>query len=116
MIDGFSPTLVVSHVGDSPLNATVVNLAEPDGYGFPINDTDYIQVYLLSEADLYELDIDGYVVSDNPVTVNATLFHYRHMDPEQFTYYPYRFFGLGMAAVGAVSTAVAYYLNKRGEA
>ena len=45
-----------------------------------------------------------------------TFIYYRHTLPESYTYYPYRYFGLGMTSVGVVATAIAAYYGKSREA
>jgi len=113
MVDGFSPTLMLTNSADVEMNATVVNLDHPNDYIASIDESQSSIVYEIEEADSYDLEIAGRVYVDDPVEVTAAFIYYRHTPPEHYTYYPYRFFGLGMASVGIVATAIAVYYNKR---
>jgi len=113
MVDGFSPTLMLTNSADGIMNATVVNLDQPDGYIESIDESRSFMVYEIEEAGSYDLEITGRVYVDEPVDVTAAFIYYRHMPAEHYTYYPYRYFGLGVASVGIVATAIAVYYNKR---
>ena len=113
MMDGFSPTLILTNSADGIMNATVVNLDHPNGYIASIDESLSSIVYEIEEAGSYGLEIAGRVYVDEYVEVTAAFIYYRHTPPEHYTYYPYRFFGLGMTSVGIVTTAIAIYYNKR---
>jgi hypothetical protein len=113
MVDGFSPTLILTNSADGEMNATVVNLDHPDTIMEYMNESQSVMVYQVEEAGSYDLEIVGLVYVDEPVGVTAAFIYYRHAPPEHYTYYPYRYFGLGMASVGVVATAIAAYYNKR---
>jgi len=113
MVDGFSPTLILTNSADVEMNATVVNLDHPDGYTASMDESQSFIVYEIEEAGSYDLEIAGRVYIDEPMEVTAAFIYYRHTPPEHYTYYPYRYFGLGMASVGIVATAIAVYYNKR---
>lgn len=113
MLDGFSPTLILINSADEMMNATVVDLDHPDTIVECMNESQITLVYQVEEDGSYDLEIAGRVYSDEPVDVTAALIYYRHTPPESYTYYPYRYFGLGMASVGVVATAIAAYYNKR---
>lgn len=112
-VDGFSPTLMLTNSADMKMNATAVNLDYPDAYLASIEESQSSIVYEIEEAGSYDLEIAGRVYVDEPVEVTAEFIYYRHTPPEHYTYYPYRYFGLGMASVGIVTTAIAVYYNKR---
>ena len=113
MVDGFSPTLMLTNSADGIMNVTVVNLDHPDIYIASMNESQSFMVYEIEEAGSYDLEITGRVYVDEPVDVTAAFIYYRHIPAEHYTYYPYRYFGLGMASVGIVATAIAVYYNKR---
>ncbi len=113
MVDGFSPTLILTNSADVEMNATVVNLDHPDGYTASMDESQSFIVYEIEEAGSYDLEIAGRVYIDEPMEVTAAFIYYKHTPPEHYTYYPYRYFGLGMASVGIVATAIAVYYNKR---
>ncbi len=111
--DGFSPTLILTNPVEGKINATVVNLDLPDSQIGHVNESLSTVIFEFGEADSYDLEITGLVNADEPVEVTAAFFYYRHMPPERYTYYPYRYFGLGMASVGIEATAIAAYFNER---
>ncbi len=113
MVDGFSPTLILTNSADREMNATAVNLDYPDRFMASIDESQNSIVYEIEEAGSYDLEIAGRVYVDDPVEVTAAFIYYKHTPPEHYTYYPYRYFGLGMASVGIVATAIAVYYNKR---
>jgi hypothetical protein len=112
-VDGFSPTLILTNSADGGMNATVVNLDHPDTIMEYMNESQSVMVYQVEEAGSYDLEIVGLVYVEDPVEITAAFIYYRHAPPERYTYYPYRYFGLGMTSVGVVATAVAIYYNKR---
>jgi hypothetical protein len=112
-VDGFSPTLILTNSADENMNATVVNLDHPGARNASMNESQSVIVYQLEEAGSYDLEIEGWVSADEQVEVTAAFIHYRHTPPESYTYYPFRYFGLGMASVGIVATAIAAYYNER---
>jgi hypothetical protein len=112
-VDGFSPTLILTNSADVEMNATVVNLDHPDGYTASMDESQSFIVFEIEEAGSYDLEIAGRVYVDEPVEVTAAFIYYRHAPPEHYTYYPYRYFGFGMASVGIVATAIAVYYDKR---
>ena len=112
-VDGFSPTLMLTNSVDMEMNATAVNLDHPEAHIASMNESLSFMVYEIEESSSYDLEIAGWVYVDEPVEVTAAFIIYRHTPSEHYTYYPYRYFGLGMASVGIVATAIAVYYNKR---
>ena len=111
--DGFSPTLILTNSADETMNASVVDLGHPGTIIEYMNESQSTLTYQVEEAGSYDLEIAGWVIVDEQVEVTAAFIYYRHTPPERYTYYPYRYFGLGMASVGVVATAIAAYYNKR---
>ncbi len=114
-VDGFSPTLILTNPVEGEINATIVNLDHPDSQIAYVNESLSTVIFELEEADSYHLEIKGWVNADKPVEVTASFIYYRHTPPQRYTYYPYRYFGLGMASVGTVATAIAAYHRKSRE-
>jgi len=112
--DGFAPVLKITNSGDAVMKATVLNTLHPDAFAATMNETGMKLTYLLEETGGFDLEVEGSADSEGPVQVTATFTHYRHVPPETLTLYPYRFFGLGMAAVGLLATALVY-IRGRGE-
>jgi hypothetical protein len=112
-VDGFSPTLILTNSADENINATVVNLDHPGTINAFVNESQSVIVYQVEEADSYDLKINGWVRADMQVEVTATFIYYSHTPPERYTYYPYRYFGLGMASVGIVTSVIAAYYNEK---
>lgn len=106
--DGFMPVLKITNSGDAVMNATVVNALYPEAFAAPMNETGTELTYLLEETGSFDLEVEGFTDADGPVQVTAVFFYFRHMQPETFTIFPYRFFGLGMTAVGLLATAIVY--------
>jgi hypothetical protein len=115
-VDGFSPTLILTNSAEGEMNATVVNLDRPDSQIAYVNESLGTVIFELEEADSYDLEIAGRISATERVEVTAAFIYYRHTPPENYTYYPYRYFGLGMASVGVVATTIAAYLGKSREA
>jgi hypothetical protein len=114
-VDGFSPTLILENPVEGEINATAVNLDHPDSQMGHMNESLSTLIFELEEADSYRLEITGRVNADEPVEVTAAFIYYRHTSPLRYTYYPYRYFGLGMASVGVVATAIAAHHRKSRE-
>jgi hypothetical protein len=90
------------------MNATVLNTLHPDALAAALNETGVELAYLLEETGSFDLEVEGSAESEATVQVTADFFHFRHVPPQMLTLYPYRFFGLGMAAVGLLATAFVY--------
>ena len=114
-VEGFSPTLILTNSAEGMMNASVVDLGHPGAHNAFMNESQSVIVYQVEEAGPYDLEITGWVNADEPVEVTAAFIHYRRMPPKSYTYYPYRYFGLGMASVGIVATAIAAYYNRSRE-
>ena len=112
-VDGFSPTLILTNSADETMTASVVDLGHPGTIIEYMNESQSTLTYQVEEAGPYDLEITGWVKADEPVEVTAAFIHYRRTPPQSYTYYPYRYFGLGMASVGVVATAIAAYYNRR---
>ena len=114
--DGFSPTLILTNSAEGEMNVTVVNIDRPDPQIAYVNESLGTVIIDVEEADSYDLEITGRISATERVEVTAAFIYYRHTLPESYTYYPYRYFGLGMASVGVVATAIAAYYGKSREA
>jgi hypothetical protein len=106
--DGFMPVLKITNSGGAVMNATVVDVLHPDALAAALNETGAELTYLLEETGSFDLEVEGSAESEATVQVTADFFHFRHVPPQMLTLYPYRFFGLGMAAVGLLATAFVY--------
>lgn len=113
--DGFMPLLKVTNSGDAVMNATIVDALHSDAFVAAVNETGPELMYLLEENGSFDLEIEGFTDAESLVQVTAVFFYFRHVPPEMMTLYPYRFFGLGMAAVGLLASAFVY-VRGRGEA
>jgi hypothetical protein len=114
-VDGFSPALILTNPVEGEINATVVNLDQPDSQTAYVDESLSTMIFELEETDSYHLEIKGQIIADEPVEVTASFIYYRHTPPQRYTYYPYRYFGLGMASVGTAATAIAAYHRKSRE-
>jgi hypothetical protein len=106
-IDDMSPYMEVWSDDIVTLNTTFA-LIEDGTPTFIRNITDNpVQFYIPSEEDI-QVDVTGNTVENKGATVNAALYALRPLPPEYITWYPYRFFGYGMAAIGAIASIVLY--------
>jgi hypothetical protein len=74
--------------------------------------TDNPSECVLSGDGTWSVQIEGSVIENDPVDVNAGFYYLRLLEPEQITYYPYRYFGYGMAAIGAIASLIIYLSSK----
>lgn len=109
--DGVSPYVTVWSEGSVTLNTTF-HLSGMD-MTETFNITDNPSEYLLPGEGTWNIEITGNVVESTEETVNAGFYYLRLLEPERITYYPYRFFGYGMTAIGLMATLVLYGRRKR---
>jgi len=110
--DGMSPYVEIWSDDDVTLNTTF-GLMESGVSTFDMNIMDNPVQFLLPGEDTYQVRIEGTVVEGRETDVNAGMYFLRPVSPEYYTYYPFRFFGYGMAAIGAIASLVFYM--KRGK-
>lgn len=73
-----------------------------------LNITDNPSKLLLPGEGTYDVDIAGNVLEGKGAEVYAGIYFLRPVPPEYYMYYPFRFFGYGMAAIGAIASLVFY--------
>jgi hypothetical protein len=104
--DGVSPYVSVWSEGavtlDTSFYLTGMDISEV------FNITDNPSEYLLPGEGTWSIQITGNIVEGTVETVNAGFYYLRPLEPERITYYPYRFFGYGMTAIGLMATLVIY--------
>jgi len=106
---GVYPYVKVWSLDDVSLNTTII-LTGADGGEFQM--TDNPSEFILSGEGAVSVQIEGNVVENQEADVNAGLYYLRLLEPEQITYYPYRYFGYGMTVIGAVASLVIYLRSK----
>ena len=106
--DGFMPVLEITSSGGSAMNATVVDILNPEAFAAPMNRTGEALAYLLEDTGSFDMEIEVYADAESPVQVTAVVFYFRHVPSWMVIFYPYRFFGVGMAAVGLLALAFVY--------
>ena len=109
--DGMSPYVSVWSNEMVTLNTTFT-LGEEGVTVFVINITDNPSELLLPGDGAYDVVIEGNVLEETGAEVHAGIYFLRPMQPEYFTYYPFRFFGYGMAVIGALASLVFYLRGK----
>ena len=109
--DGISPFVTVWSEGSVTLNTTF-SLSGMDMTEI-FNITENPSEYLLPGEGTWNIEITGNVVEGTEETVNAGFYYLRLLEPERITYYPYRFFGYGMTAIGLMATLVIYGKMKK---
>jgi len=72
------------------------------------NITDNPSEYLLPGEGIWSIQITGNIIEGTIGTVNAGFYDLRLLEPEHITYYPYRFFGYGVTAIGLMASLVIY--------
>jgi len=105
--DGMSPYVEVWSDEDVTLNTTFT-LIENAASTFDMSIMDNPVQFLLQGEDTYQIRIGGTVVEGRETEVNAGMYFLRPVPPEYYAYYPFRFFGYGMAAIGAIASLVFY--------
>jgi hypothetical protein len=110
--DGVSPYVEVWSEEDVTLNTTF-HLTGMD-IKDTVNITDNPAEYLLPGEGTWRIHVTGNIVDDGEVTVNAGFYYLRPLEPEKITYYPYRYFGYGMTAIGVIAS-LAIIARSRGE-
>ncbi len=105
--DGMSPYVEVWSDEDVTLNTTFT-LIENAASTFDMNIMDNPVQFPLPGEDTYQVRIRGTVVEGRETDVNAGMYFLRPVPPEYYTYYPFRFLGYGMAAIGAIASLVFY--------
>ena len=92
------------------LNTTFI-LMEDGTPTLTMNDTDNPAKFYFPGEDPIHVQILGTVIENQETTVHVGLYTLRPLPPEYITWYPYRFFGYGMAAIGAVASLI-FYMRK----
>ena len=108
--DGISPYVRVWSDEEVSLNTTFY-LTGSEEYD-PLDMLDNPIEVLLPGLGTWSVQMDGTVVEGTEVEINAGFYYLRPLAPELITYYPYRFFGYGMAAIGVIATLVIYLRSK----
>lgn len=111
--DGYGPWIEIINMEDGAVNATIVNIAEPETMVVPQENASAMRTYLVEDSDSYDMEITGLVEAMGQVNVSASFYHWRHTPMDTFVYYPFRFFGLGMTAIGLIATGIFYYMVKK---
>ena len=109
--DGMSPYVSVWSDEVVMLNTTFT-IGEEGVTVFVINITDNPSELLLPGDGIYDVLIEGNVLEETGAEVYAGIYFLRPLPPEYFTYYPYRFFGYGMAVIGALASMIIYLRNR----
>ena len=79
-----------------------------------LNITDNPAQCFLPSSGAWSAHIEGTVSGGDSVNVNAEFYYMRLMEPDHITYFPYRYFGYGMLAVGILAS-LGIYLRTRSE-
>lgn len=104
--EGISPYVKVWSDDSVTLNTTfyLIGIGITDVF----NITDNPSEYLLPGEGTWSIKIKGKIVEGTVETVKAGFYYLRLLEPEHITYYPYRFFGYGMTAIGLMASLVIY--------
>ena len=78
-----------------------------------LNITDNPSQLLLPGEGTYDMDISGNVLEETDAEVYAGIYFLRPVPSEYYPYYPFRFFGYGMAAIGAIASLVFYLRREK---
>lgn len=109
-LEDSSPYMEVWSDDTVTLNATFT-LIENGTPTLVINITDNPSEFYIPVDDEAHVQVTGNVIEDQGTTVNAALYTLRPQPPECVTWYPYRFFGYGMTAIGAIAS-LGFYLKR----
>ena len=104
--DGVSPYVSVWSESEVDLNTSfyLTGMGMSETFNITANPSEY----LLPGEGTWSLEIRGNIVEGTDETVNAGFYYLRPLEPERITYYPYRFFGYGMTAIGLMATLIIY--------
>ena len=104
--NGFSPYVKVWSLEAVTLNTSF----KLTGVGFTeiFNVSDNPTEYILPGEGVWSIQISGNILEGDYVAVNAGFYYFRLIDPERVRYYPYRFFGYGMTAIGVMASLIIY--------
>jgi len=108
--DGISPYVKVWSDEEVSLNTTFILVGEEEYE--PLVMLDNPIEALLPGLGPWSVQMDGMVREGTEVEINAGFYYLRPLAPELITYYPYRFFGYGMSAIGVMATLVIYIRSK----
>ena len=67
----------------------------------------------LPSSGTWSAHINGTASGEDTVNVNADFYYMLLMEPDHITYYPYKYFGYGMFAVGILASLVIYLKTSR---
>ena len=109
-LDDMSPYMEVWSDDVVTLNATFT-LIEDGTPTFIMNIIDNPTEFYIPGEENIQVEVTGNVIEDQEATVHAGLYTLRPLPAEYITWYPYRFFGYGMAAIGAMASLI-FYLRK----
>lgn len=102
--DGIYPIAKVWSEDSVTLNTTFhlsgMNLSET------FNVSDNPSQYHLPGEGTWNIVITGNIPENTEETVYAEVYYLRLLEPERVTYYPYKFFGYGMTAIGLITSLV----------
>lgn len=108
---GISPTVKVWSNDMVTLNTSFIVTGMDETIPWNITDNP-TELWLPGEGD-WSIEITGNVVEGESTEINAGFYYLRPLEPETVTYYPYRYFGYGMMAIGLVASLVVYMRTKR---
>ena len=92
---------------------TTFTIREEGGTILNLNITDNPSELLLPGEGTYDMDIEGNVLEKTDIEVYAGIYFLRHVPSEYYRYYPFRFFGYGMSAIGAIASLVFYLRREK---
>ena len=104
--EGISPYVKVWSEDAVTLNTTFYLTGM--GLSEIFNITENPSEYLLPGEGTWNIQIAGNIIEGTIETVNAGFYYLRLLEPERITYYPYRFFGYGMTAIGLMASLEIY--------
>ena len=107
---GVYPYVKVWSLEDVSLNTTFTLTGTGGEEEFTM--TDNPSEYALSGGGTFSVQITGKVVENQEIDVNAGFYYLRLLEPELITYYPYRYFGYGMLAIGVIASLLIYIRSK----
>lgn len=110
--DGMSPYVSVWSTEAVTLNTTFTIREEEDTL-FVLNITDNPSMLPLPGEGVFDMEIEGNVLEETGVEVQAGIYFLRPQQPEYFTYYPYRYFGYGMTVIGVLASLIFYIRTRQ---
>lgn len=102
--EGFGHTMEVWNTENIAMNATAENILDPSSGIFLFEGGLSTLEFFVGEDTEFDIEVFGTIETDDSVQVHGKLMFFRHMEPDSYMDYPYRLYGVLIAALGAYAS------------